>query len=152
MSSGILIRGLGTLLIASASLPSVPGVLIGSWSVGAPYDTKPPIGINARQEARLRRLRIVYTKDHLRVCGRDIPVKTVTERRVTEDEFLQERGFLPSLLGFNNPHVLEIEINSPHAFGACGDYIDPGADLIIDDAGKHVVMGVANDYLPLKKE
>jgi hypothetical protein len=153
MSSGILIRALGTLLlIASVSLPSVPDALLGSWSVGVPYDTKPPIGINARQEARLRRLRIVYTKDHLRVCGHDVAIKTVTERRVTEDEFLQERGFLPSVIGFRTPNVLEIGLNYPDAFGACGEYIDPGSDLITDDAGKHVVMEVANDYLPLKKE
>jgi hypothetical protein len=152
MSLGALIRGLATLLIvASGTQSSAPNTLLGSWTIGVPYNTKPPVGINARQEAHLRRLRLVFTKSHFSVCGRELSIKMVTQRRVTEDEFLQERGFMPSQIGFRTQHVIEIEINR-NSFGACGQYNDPGTDLITDDAGKHVVMEVANDYLPLKRE
>lgn len=141
-----------TLLIAASGMQStVPDALIGSWTVGLPYDTKVPVGIDAHQEARIRKLRLIYTKDHLLVCGHEIAIKAVSQKRVSEDEFLQERGFVPSRIGFRTPDVIEIGINR-NSFGACGEYNDPGTDLITDEAGKHVVMEIANDYVPLKKE
>lgn len=129
----------------------IPSVLIGKWYVGTPYRTPGPVGINARQEKFIRKLHISYSAGHLRVCGKDIPIQRVQIKHLTSDDLLQTYGFLPHVIGMDAAPIIDLIINPSDGMNACGEYQDPGVHVLIGQGG-HVVMEVANDYFPLKKQ
>lgn len=137
--------------LLAASSENIPPHLVGSWVVGRPYDTPGPVGVDANQEKFIRMLHIVYGTNDLRVCGKDIPVRSISMRPLDGDEFLQTYGFLGHVVGIRSFPVNDITINPSSGMNACGEHQDPGAHVLIDDGG-HVVMEVANDYFPLQKE
>ena len=133
------------------SAAKVPVRLIGRWSVGTAYNTPGPVGINAEQEKFIRGLHLVYTADHLQVCGKDISVQLIKANTLTDREFLQAYGFLPQVIGLKSLPITDLMLKPSDGMNACGEYEDPGVHVLIDSSG-HVVMEVANDYLPLRKE
>ena len=138
-------------MMPSFSSDKLPVNLIGHWSVGTPYHTPGPIGINAEQEKFIRGLHLVYTPDHLRVCGKQVSVQPVKAESLSNNEFLQAYGFLPHIIGMKSSPITDLTLNASNGMNAFGEYEDPGVHLLLDPSG-HVVMEVANDYLPLKKE
>jgi hypothetical protein len=146
-----------SLVLATHLLPSdtVPSVLIGKWSIGVPYDTPGPIGINAGQEKYIRGLHLSYTPERLRVCGKNVPIQPINMRTFTSDEFLQTYGFLPRVIGLQATPIIDLTLSSSNGItsngmDACGDYVDPGVHVLIG-GNRHVVMEVANEYFPLRK-
>jgi hypothetical protein len=131
---------------SSANLPAI----IGKWYVGVPYNTPGAIGIDAKQEKFIKTLQIVYTADRLHVCNRDISLHPLTIKALTSDQFLEIYGFLPRLIGMKALPIKDVTINHSRNFDACGDYLNPGAHLLIGRNG-HIVIEVANDYFPLKR-
>lgn len=138
------------LMMQTASSNAIPPALIGRWDVGKPYNTPGAIGINAKQEKFIRSLQIEYTADYLRVCHKEISLHPVTVKALTDDQFLQENGFLPRFIGMKASPTEDVTINPSGNFYACGDYLNPGAHVLIGRNG-HIVIEVANDYFPLKR-
>ncbi len=139
------------LIMSGSSSEKLPLRIIGHWSVGKPYNTPGPIGINAEQEKFISGLHLVYTDDHLHVCGKDIPVQPIETKVLTDNEFLQTYGFLPHVISMKSSPITALTLNPSDGMNACGEYEDPGVHVLIDPIG-HTVMEVANDYFPLKKE
>lgn len=140
--------GIMMLPLPSGSLPSG---LLGKWRVGTPYDTPNPVGITAEQEKHIRSVEIVYSPTNLHVCGKDVPIRTVEQKSLTDDQFLQAYGFLPRIIGMEQSPVLDLTINPSDGMNACGDFEDPGVHVLVG-RDSHVVIEVANDYLPLKRD
>lgn len=138
------------LVISSSSSQGLPPTLIGRWSVGKPYNSPGPVGINAEQEKLIRALRLVYTDEHLHVCGKDVSTQPIKIKLFKRDEFLQAYGFLPKVIGMKSSPVTDVTLNPSDGMNACGEYEDPGMHVLMDPNG-HVVMEVANDYFPLLK-
>ena len=147
---------LSTLVIfISAASQGPPGVLpqaiLGSWSVERPYDTRGPVGLTAKQEMHIRKLRLHYTLKALSVCGKTIPLQSVAIVSLTSDAFLQTYRFLPKTIGLDGSAVLEVSIHNTDMMNACGDYEgSPGMHLLLGQ-NRHVVMEVGNAYFPLRK-
>lgn len=129
----------------------LPVELLGRWSIGVPYDTPGPIGINAKQEKLIMGLHLVYSADHLHVCGKDVPAQPIEAKLLTSDQFLQAYGFLPHVIGMKSSQITDLTLNPSGGMNACGEYENPGVHVLIDQCG-HVVMEVANGYFPLRKE
>lgn len=134
---------------AAASQNGIPPVLFGDWVVGAPYDMGQPIGLDASQEKKIRSLKIELTGDHIDVCGKTVPVKSVNVEDLRPKQFLARYGFLPSRVGLRGSHITEVTINGSQSTNACGGFEDPGTDLFVSD--RKVVMQTGNDYFPLKR-
>lgn len=130
---------------------SIPSQLLGKWKIGKSYNTSGPVGINAAQEKYIRSLHLVYSSGSLHVCGKDIPIETTKIQSLTSDQFLQTYGFLPRIIGMEQSNVTDLTINPADGMNACGEFADPGVHVLIGGNG-HVVIEVANDYLPLRKE
>ncbi len=138
-------------LMFAPSSETIPSLLVGRWYVGAPYNTPGPVGIDPGEERFIRTLRLSYTTEHLRVCGKDIAIKLVKVKSLASDDFLQAYGFLPHVIGMESSPITDVTINPSDGMNACGDYEDPGVHVLIDHNG-HAVIEVANDYFPIKKE
>ncbi|HEY6375093.1 MAG TPA: hypothetical protein VIX90_06160 [Edaphobacter sp.] len=139
-----------SLLMHAPPSDTIPPVLIGRWDVGVPYNTSGPIGIDAKQEKFIRQLHLSYTAEHLRVCGKTIPIRPIKMKSLISDEFLETYGFLPHVIGMESSPIIDLTISPSDGMNACGEYEDPGVHVLIGSGG-HIVMEVANDYFPLKK-
>jgi hypothetical protein len=139
-----------TLIVFFGSSGQIPSKLLGSWIVGTPYDTNQPDGLNQAQTQQIEHLHIQYTRDHISVCGKNIPIHSVNMDTLTPDEFAEKYHFLPKRLGFNGSSVIEVNINFPDSSNVCGEYEDPGL-TVYAGTDKHVVIEVDNAYFPLKK-
>ena len=138
-------------LVFGASPENLPPVLLGTWTVGTPYDAHQPVGLDARQEAHIRTLHLRYTQTHLHVCGKNISIRSVKVEPLTQDAFMTKYSFQPIIIGLTGDQILEVYLNFPHSTDACGEgEDDPGTHIFIG-GDNHVVMEVANDYFPLKK-
>lgn len=138
------------LTVSSASLKQTAPALIGHWQVGAPYETYQAAGLNNTQETYIETLRLEYDKDHLRVCGKDIPIQSIKAEALTEDDFLDRYHFHPDLIGVGQSNIIELSITAPDAAPICGEVGAPGLHVFVGD-NKHAVIEVANDYFPLVK-
>jgi len=143
----ILIMILATFLVSPEKLPTE---LLGSWRVGAPYDTHQPVGLDASQEKFIRSLRLRYTPDRIEVCGKNITIQSIKLESLTSARFLQRYNLPPDLIGFGASPIVEVSINPPSSMNTCGPYENPGVHAFIGQ-NKHVVIEVANDYFPLVK-
>lgn len=136
--------------VCCAASGPVPQSLLGKWSVGTSYDTRQPVGIDQSQVERIESAHLFYTQDHLRVCGKEIPIESVNIKSLTEDTFVQATGFSPVVVGFRGTPVTEVSINGWESTNACGDFYDPGLDVFIGQHN-HAVIEVENAYFPLTK-
>lgn len=138
-----------TLLATATAQTALPSTLLGHWVVGAPYDVKQPIGVNATQEAKLKGLPIVITRDEIAVCGQTVPVKSVAVDVLTPEQFLARYNFTPDRIGLRGPHITDVSLNELHSTNACGEFNDPGTHMLA--SGNATVMEVGNDYFRLRK-
>lgn len=136
--------------VCCAASGQVPRQLLGEWLVGKSYDTVQPVGIDQSQANRIEAAHLLYTHDHLRVCGKDIPIESVSKKSLNEDAFVQATGFSPSFIGFKGTPVVEVSLNGWESTNACGDFLDPGVDVFIGP-DSHVVIEVENAYFPLRR-
>ena len=127
----------------------IPPHLLGRWTVGAPYELGQPSALDAAHGDRIRKLRIGLSKEHIEVCGKVVPVKSVRIETLTQAQFLDRYNFPAKAIGLTGPRVTEIDMNEFASTNACGDFADPGTHLFTSN-GK-VVMEVANDYFRLLK-
>jgi hypothetical protein len=149
MSTFIGLRIFASILLATLHPGSLPSNLLGNWTVGVPFDAGQPVGLDAKQEDKIKALNIRFAPDHIEVCGKSVLIKSIDVDRLTRDEFLRKYNFLPDVIGLKSNSIVEVSINALHSTDACGDFEDPGSHLFIGD--RHVVMEVGNDYFPLKR-
>lgn len=134
-------------LLAAGQLPSS---VLGKWAVGQPYDDLgQPIGLNAKQERAIIGLVIRVSSSQLAVCGKDVPITSVKVDHLTSSDFLAKYNFTPDRIGFSDGPLIEISLNKLHSTGACGDFADPGTEILMGKG--HAVVIVANDYFRFTK-
>lgn len=134
------------MFLAEGQLPSSA---IGKWTVGKPYDVGQPVGLDAKQEEAIIGLVIKVSPSQLTVCGRAIPITSVKVDHLTSSDFLAKYNFTPDLIGFSDGPLVEISLNKLHSTRACGEFADPGTDLLISKG--HAVVEIANAYFHLTK-
>src|SRR6185437_3377216 len=108
-----------------------------------------PVGLDAKQEEAIIGLVIKVSPSQLTACGRNIPIKSVDVVHLTSSDFLAKYNFTPDLIGFSDGPLIEISINNMHSTNACGEFADPGTDILISKG--HAVVEVGNDYFRLTK-
>lgn len=141
------------LFLASAAA-GLPSPLVGRWNIGNPFDTPVPVGIDAKEERLILGLRLAYSKDHLHVCGKDVPAEALEAKPLSEDEFLQRYGFLPGVIGLAKATIIDLTLDSLNRANPCGFrgvQEAPGVHVFIDSRG-HTVMELGNSYFPMKKD
>lgn len=146
------LRPLGVALLLLSS-PSLPKPMIGEWHVGVAYKTPGPIGIDARQEQKVRSIQITYATNRFLICGKQVQVKGVQIESLSENDFLQKFGFLPRLIGMLPAPVTEINVNSREPAHGCsgeGEWQYVGQHILIGQDG-HLVIEVANAYFALQR-
>jgi hypothetical protein len=128
----------------------VPPILIGTWGIGNPYDLGHPVGIDASQESYVRNLEIGYTPNFVYECGAEFAIQSVDIKTWSVKDFMIRYNFSPESIGLKGSHIVEVFINLIDGAKACGEgeYRNPGRSIFIGD-NKHIVIEVANDYLPL---
>lgn len=139
------------LVAPSGSQAALPKAILGTWRIGPPSDTPLPVGLTAKEEKYIRSLRLHYSAETLNVCGKSIPVRPVKIQDLRNDDFLQEYGFLPEVIGLEGASISDVSIHADDMMNACGEYESPGVHLLLGQNG-HIVMEVANDYFPLERE
>lgn len=146
----IKLLGFGIIVFAVLAEGQLPSDAVGKWTVGKPYvDVGQPVGLDAKQERAIIGLVIKVSPSRITVCEKDIPIKSVEVEHLTSDDFLAKYNFTPNLIGFGDDTLVEISINKLHSTKACGEFADPGTDLLISK--DHAVVEVANDYFRLTK-
>lgn len=143
------LMGLGIIAFALLAEGQLPSSAVGKWTVGKPYDVGQPVGLDAKQEEAIIGLVVKVSPNQITVCGKDVPIKSVEVDHLTSSEFLAKYKFTPNLIGFGDDTLVEISINKLHSTKACGEFADPGTDLLISK--NHAVVEVANDYFRLTK-
>lgn len=141
--------GLGLIPFAISAECQLPASILGKWIVGAPYDAGQPVGLDAKEEDAIIGLVIKVSPSQLAVCGREVPITSVSVAHLTRSGFLAKYNFTPNLIGFSDANILDISLNELHSTKACGEFADPGTHLLV---GKdHAVVEVGNDYFQLVK-
>jgi len=143
-------------LIVSLLAPTIqrlPPLLIGTWNVEKPYNTPGPIGIDDKEEHLILGIHIIYSRDHLHVCGKDVPAESLKVESLSANEFLRKYGFMPDVIGLGKATVTEVTVGASHRVNACnlhGVYGAPGAHVFMDKE-EHFVIEIGNAYYPLKR-
>lgn len=137
------------MLAATAKQEKVPPGLIGKWAVGIPYDVRQPIGLDAGQEDKIKNLKITLTKNHIEVCGKTVPLKSLDVEDLSQEQFLARYNFSAEKIDLRGSHITEVTINRLESTNACGNFEDPGTHLFV--SVRKVVMETGNDYFPLKR-
>jgi hypothetical protein len=139
------------LLLLSSSKPTIPSVLIGTWKVGRAYDTQGPTDLDEQQELQIKKLKIEIASDAIKVCGKTIPIKNATLSVMTYDQFATRYRMGANRIGLTyGGRITELVINSSELTHACGEFSDPGTDVIFDEQN-HFAIQVDNAYYELKK-
>jgi hypothetical protein len=130
--------------------PTIPSVLLGTWKVGRAYNTPGATDLNQQQLLQIEKMRFAITSDALNTCGKTIPIKSVTLTVRTPDEFAIRYAMGPNRIGLNGGKITELEINSFELTHACGDFSDPGTDILFDEQD-HFAIEVDNSYYQLNR-
>jgi hypothetical protein len=138
------------LLPVSAPKPTIPAVLIGDWKVVHAYDTPGPTDLNQQQDAEIMKLRFEVTSDSIKLCGHNLSIKTADLSLMTPDQFATRYRMLPNRIGLRSSTITEIQINSFELTHACGEFSDPGTDIIFDDQN-HFAIQVDNAYYQIRR-
>ena len=141
--------GLGIIAFAFLAEGKLPSRAVGKWTVGKPYNVGQPVGLDAKQEEAIIGLVIKVSSSQLTVCGKDIPITSVKVDHLTGSDFLAKYNFTPNLIGLGDADILEISLNKLHSTNACGEFPDPGTDILISKG--HAVVEIANAYFHLAK-
>ncbi len=138
-------------LIVALSQPRLPSVLLGTWKVGRAYDTPGPTDLDEHQDSEIRKIRIEIAPDAITVCGKTIPIKSAALSVMTYDQFATRYRVGANRIGLTyGAKITEVVINSLELTHACGEFSDPGTDVIFDDQ-HHFAIQVDNAYYQLRK-
>jgi hypothetical protein len=141
-----------SLLLSVALLqPTIPSVLLGTWKVGRAYDTPGPTDLDKQQELKIKKLKIEIASDAIKVCGKTIPIKSAALSVMTYDQFATRYRMGANRIGLiYGGKITELVINSFEVTHACGEFSDPGTDVIFDEQN-HFAIQVDNAYYELKR-
>jgi hypothetical protein len=128
---------------------AAPTDIRGSWVLGKPYDLGQPVGLDQQQENEVVGTAIAISRDHIRVCGKQVPINTVALEHLTAAGFLARYNFRPNQLGFARGLISDVSINRYSSNNACGQFPDPGTHILL--GGSHAVAEVGNDYFVLQR-
>jgi hypothetical protein len=138
------------LLFVAVQQPTIPSVLLGTWKVGRAYDSSGPTDLNEKQLLQIEKLRLEITSDAVKVCGRNIAIKKLDLSVFTPDQFATRYRMGPDRIGLNGANITELQINPFELTHACGEFSDPGTDVIFDEHN-HFAIEVDNLYYPLRR-
>jgi hypothetical protein len=139
------------LLLVALPQPTIPSVLLGTWKVGRAYDTPGPTDLDEQQELQIKKLKIEFAPDAVKVCGKTIPIKSAALSVMTYDQFATRYRMGANRIGLTyGGRVTELAINSFELTHACGEFSDPGTDVIFDEHN-HFAIQVDNAYYELKR-
>jgi hypothetical protein len=139
------------LLLVAPPQPTIPSVLLGTWKVGRAYDTPGPTDLDERQELKIMKLKIEIASNAIKVCGKTIPIKSTSLSVITSDQFATRYRTGANRIGLiYGGKITELVINSYELTHACGEFSDPGTDIIFDDQN-HFAIQVDNAYYELKR-
>jgi hypothetical protein len=124
------------LLLLSSSQPTIPSVVIGTWKVGRAFDTPGPTDLNEHQLLQIEKSHFEITPNTIKVCGRNIAIKKADQSVFTPDQFATRYGLEPSRIGLSGENITEVEINSLDLPHSCGEFSDPGTDVIFDELSR----------------
>ena len=141
-----------SLLLSVALLqPTIPSVLLGTWKVRRAYDTPGPTDLDKQQELKIKKLKIEIASDAIKVCGKTIPIKSAALSVMTYDQFATRYRMGANRIGLiYGGKITELVINSFEVTHACGEFSDPGTDVIFDEQN-HFAIQVDNAYYELKR-
>ena len=141
-----------SLLLSVALLqPTIPSVLLGTWKVGRAYDTPGPTDLDKQQELKIKKLKIEIASDAIKVCGKTIPIKSAALSVMTYDQVATRYRMGANRIGLiYGGKITELVINSFEVTHACGEFSDPGTDVIFDEQN-HFAIQVDNAYYELKR-
>ena len=137
-------------MMGATPQPAVPSLLLGTWKVGHVYDTPGPTDLDQHQNIQIQKLRLEIAFDAIKVCGRNIAIKKADLSLFTPDQFATRYGVAPNRIGLNGAKITELQINSLELTHACGEFSDPGTDVIFDEQN-HFAIEVDNLYYKLSR-
>lgn len=138
------------LLLTASPQPTIPSILLGTWKVGRAFDSFGPTDLNDQQLLQIEKSYFEITQNVIRVCGRNITIKKADQSVFTPDQFATRYGFGPNRIGLSGANITEVEINSfvlPHT---CGEFSDPGTDVMFDEQN-HFAIEVDNLYFKVSR-
>lgn len=145
----VALEAVGQSLAYGDASSQIPSIVLGRWTVGKPYDVGQPIGLNAKQEDAIIGLVIKMSPSQLTVCGRHVPITSVSVAHLTSSDFLAIYNFTPNRIGLGDADILDISLNSLQTTKACSDFADPGTHLLVSK--DHAVVEVGGDLFNLVK-
>lgn len=122
---------LGLIAFAISAESPLPPSVLGKWTVGEHYEVRQPVGLNVKQEGSLIGLVIEVSPNQLAVCGRDIPITSISVVHLTSRDFLAKYNFTPNQIGLGDANILDIDLNKLDTTKACGEFADPGTHLLV---------------------
>lgn len=128
----------------------IPPILLGTWNVGSAFDTPGPTDLNERQLLHIEKSQFEITPNRIKVCGRSIPIKKANQSVFTPDQFATRYGLLPTRIGLSGGNITEVDINPLEILHSCGEFSDPGTDVIFD-VQHHFAIEVDNLYFKLSR-
>ena len=139
------------LLLVALPQPTIPSTLLGTWKVGRAYDTPGPTDLDEKQELKIKKLKIEIAPGAVKVCGKTIPIKSTTLSAMTYDQFANRYGVGANRIGLTyGGKITELVINSFELTHACGEFSDPGTDIIFDEQNRFAIQ-VDNAYYQLRR-
>ncbi|HSY37473.1 MAG TPA: hypothetical protein VK814_17095 [Acidobacteriaceae bacterium] len=139
------------LLIVASPQPTIPSALLGTWKVGRAYDTQGPTDLDEPKESKIKKSTIEIASDAIKVCGKTIPIKSTALSVMTYDQFATRYHIGANRIGLiYGGRITELVINSFELTHACGEFSDPGTDIIFDEQN-HFAIQVDNAYYELKR-
>jgi hypothetical protein len=83
-------------------------------------------------------LHVTYSRDHLHVCGKDVPAEPLEVESLTTDDFLRKYRFMPDVIGLGKATITDVTLNASHRINPWnlhGVYEAPGAHVFMDKRG-----------------
>jgi hypothetical protein len=138
------------LLLVALSQPEIPSVLLGNWKVGRAYDTPGATDLTQQQDSLIKQLKFEVSRSALTLCGKTIPIKSTALTVMTYDDFATRYGIGPNRIGLKGSRITELQINSFELTHACGEFSDPGTDMLFDERNDFAIQ-VENAYYELRR-
>jgi hypothetical protein len=138
------------LLLLAPPQATIPSALIGTWKVGKCFDTPGPTDLNEHQLSVIEKSHFEITSNTIKVCGRNIAIKKAGQSEFTPDQFATRYRLGPSRIGLIGARITEVDINPMNLPHSCGDFSDPGTNVIFDEQN-HFAIEVDNLYFRLRR-
>jgi hypothetical protein len=145
------LRTASLLLLIALHQTNIPSVLLGTWKVGRAYDTPGATDLNTQMDSKIKRQTIEISSSAIKVCGKIIPIKSAALSVMTYDQFATKYHVGANQIGLTyGGKITELIIDSYEETHACGQFSDPGTDIIFDEQN-HFAIQVDNSYYQLRR-